>query len=82
MKFEKKKIDTNLFVGEKNKHLTKFSLPSKFEFCKNCLATNQKPTTRSEHSIKKDETKPLVFFDGICEACIVEKKKNNHTGLD
>ena len=77
MKFKKKIIDTNLFVGEKNKHKTKYNLPRNFEFCKKCLATNQKPTTRSEHSIKKDITKSLILFKGVCEACKIEEKKRN-----
>ena len=40
MIFKKKKIDTNLFVGDTNKHITKYNLPKNFQICKNCLATN------------------------------------------
>ncbi len=77
MIFKKKKVDYNLFVDDKNKDITKFNLPKHFEFCKKCLTTNQRPTTRSEHSIKEDVTKATRFFDGVCEACKLEEKKKN-----
>ena len=77
MIFENKKVDQNLFIDEKNKDITKFNLPKNFTFCKKCLTTNQRPTTRSEHSIREDVTKPTNFFDGVCEACKIDEKKQN-----
>ena len=77
MIFKKKKVDYNLFVDDKNKDITKFNLPKHFEFCKKCLTTNQRPTTRSEHSIKEDVTKATRFFDGVCEATLSTPTSKN-----
>lgn len=77
MIFKKKETDYNLFIGEKYKDVSRYNLPQKFKFCKKCLATNQKPTTRTEHNIKEDKTSPVIFFDNICQACKIEEQKQN-----
>ena len=33
--YPEKKADKNIFSGEKNKHITKYNLPQKVEYCKN-----------------------------------------------
>ncbi|MDC1153611.1 N-acetyl sugar amidotransferase [Nitrospinaceae bacterium] len=75
--YEEKKIDTDIFIGDKNKNIVKYNLPAKVEFCKKCLNSNQRPTTRAEHLIKEDITIPTRFFDGVCEACVIKDKKQN-----
>ena len=75
--YEEKKIDTDIFIGDKNKNIVKYNLPAKVEFCKKCLNSNQRPTTRAEHLIKEDITIPTRFFDGVCEACVIKDKKQS-----
>ena len=75
--FPEIKADLTLFVGDKNINTVKYGLPLKVEFCKKCLITNQRPTTRAEHTIKKDIPTTTNFFDGICEACIIKEKHKN-----
>ena len=57
-----------------------FGLPEKVEFCKKCLNSNQRPTTRAEHLINEDITIPVRFFDGVCEACVIKDKKQMWIG--
>jgi len=74
--FPEKKVDKKLFVGEKYKHITKYNLPQKVEYCKICLYTNQRPTRRSEQNINKNEDiqETTRYVDGICEACRIKDK--------
>ena len=60
--FKKKIANQNLFVDEKYKDKTLYGLPLKIEYCKKCLVNNQKPTMRSEHSIKKGDKNRTVNF--------------------
>jgi|TARA_B110001450_G_scaffold175775_1_gene164121 N-acetyl sugar amidotransferase len=76
MIYKKKKVDYNLFLGDPSSLKTRINLPSKFQFCPKCFWTNQRPTTRSEHYVKEDITKTIVFTDGICEACKIKDKKD------
>ena len=75
MRYKKKKIDYNVFLGDSAKQKTKINHPSKFQFCPKCFLTNQRPTTRAEHYVKEDITKPTVFANGLCEACRIKDKK-------
>ena len=53
-----------------------YGLPKDIQYCKKCLVNNQKPTMRSEHSIKKgDKNRTVIFENGICEACRVNELK-------
>ncbi len=74
-RYKKKIVDLELFKGDDNSHLTKFNLPQKVYFCKKCNSSNQRPTTRAEHLIKEDNTKATRFFNGICEACVINEDK-------
>ena len=89
--FKKKEIDSNIFVGDKNAKISKYGLPNDVKYCKKCLTSNQRATTRSEQRIKKldqdIQDKTLKFFDdNICGACKIkegwknidiEKRKND-----
>tara|TARA_B100000787_G_C16193909_1_gene299352 strand:+ start:496 stop:1824 length:1329 start_codon:yes stop_codon:yes gene_type:complete len=75
MIFKKPNPDNNIFVGDSGKNITKFNLPLEFKYCSKCLLTNQRPTTRSEHSIKEDITITTRFFKDVCEACIIKEKQ-------
>ena len=65
--FKKKEIDSNIFVGDKNAKISKYGLPNDVKYCKKCLTSNQRATTRSEQRIKKldqdIQDKTLKFFD-------------------
>jgi len=77
--YPEKKVDYNIFVGEKNKHIAKYNLPSNVEFCKKCLFSNQRATTRVEHNVKKnkDLTKSTRYLNGICEACRIKDERKD-----
>ncbi len=57
----------------------KYNLPKEVIFCKECVISNQRPSSVVEfkHSLK--DNKPTIFFDddGICHACKYSKYKNN-----
>ena len=56
------------------------NLPKKIIFCKNCVISNQRPSSVSETQNKKNIKKKVIEFDqnGICSACKNNfiKKKN------
>lgn len=57
----------------------KFGLPSKVEFCKSCVISNQRPSSVAELTNKSSNKKPTIKLDenGICDACNFAKYKNN-----
>ena len=56
---------------------TYFGLPEKVIFCKECVISNQRPSSAIEFKHKKNETKSTIDFndDGICDACLYQKIK-------
>ncbi len=58
---------------------TYFGLPEKVNFCKNCVMSNQRPTSAIEfhHTIKSKKSTMNIDEDGICDACRVAEQKNN-----
>ncbi|MDX8400574.1 MAG: N-acetyl sugar amidotransferase [Gallionellaceae bacterium] len=48
-----------------------FGLPEKVIFCKNCVISNQRPSSSVEFKHKHDEKKATIGFgeDGVCDAC-------------
>jgi N-acetyl sugar amidotransferase len=61
----------------KNRSL--FGLPSKVIFCKECVISNQRPSSVIEFRNKNNKKKGIFINeeDGICEACKYNKIKNN-----
>ena len=48
------------------------------KFCKECVISNQRPSSVVEFKNKLEDTKPMIqFTDGVCSACIWEKEKSN-----
>ena len=46
------------------------------EFCKECVISNQRPSSVVEFNNKLEDIKPLIqFTNGVCSACIWEKEK-------
>lgn len=54
-----------------------FGLPEEVIFCKECVISNQRPSSAIEFKHKKNEAKSTIGFneDGICDACRYQKVK-------
>ena len=54
-----------------------FGLPEKVLFCKECVISNQRPSSAIEFKHKENEIKSTINFNenGICEACRYQKIK-------
>ena len=50
---------------------TKYGLPEEIIFCKECVISNQRPSSVHEHIAKKSDKKTTITFDenGVCGAC-------------
>ena len=55
----------------------KYGLPSEVKFCRNCVISNQRPSSTIEFKNKNTEKKATIAFDNnmICSACNVAKDK-------
>jgi N-acetyl sugar amidotransferase len=75
---KKKKLFDSLqgeFKSDNPSHAL-YNLPTKVEFCKTCLMSNQKPCQSTEHkSNEKDPKITIKFIDGICHGCFYKEKK-------
>lgn len=48
------------------------------KYCKECVISNQRPSSVVEFKNKLEDVKPMIqFTDGVCSACIWEKEKSN-----
>ena len=72
------KIDYKKFSDDKFDEV-KYGLPPEVKFCKNCVESNQRPSTTVEYHHKKDSKKETVFFDenGVCAACNFSLEKDS-----
>ncbi|MGB1158170.1 MAG: N-acetyl sugar amidotransferase [Porticoccaceae bacterium] len=61
---------------------TYFGLPEEVKFCKNCVISNQRPSSTVEFKNQKGEKKKVINFneDGICSACVYHAEKES--GID
>ena len=61
------------------KNITKslFGTPEKVEFCKNCVISNQRPSSTVEFTQKNTSNKHSIHFNknSICSACEFHKVK-------
>lgn len=56
---------------------TLFGLPPNVEFCKNCVISNQRPSSSVEfESDKNDKKSTIAFKSGLCSACAYSFEKN------
>ena len=71
-------IDKSEFAGNSTQLQAKYGLPSKVEFCKNCVISNQRPNSAVEYEHTKKTKKKTISFDseGVCDACRFAEKKN------
>ena len=56
---------------------TKFGLPAQVVFCKNCVMSNQRPSSYPEFKHTRDRITPTLHIaeDGICDACRYAERK-------
>ncbi len=56
-----------------------FGLPNEVKFCKECVISNQRPSSTVEFKATKDEKKETIDFDenGVCSACNFNKIKDS-----
>jgi N-acetyl sugar amidotransferase len=54
-----------------------YGLPSKVEFCKKCVISNQRPNSTIEFKNEKGEKKKVINFneEGVCSACTYHDEK-------
>ena len=54
-----------------NKNKSQFGLPEEVKFCTECVESNQRFLSSSQHKIKASENKETIYFnkEGICGAC-------------
>lgn len=64
---------------QQNLPLAKYGLPQTVKFCKSCVMSNQRPNSTVEFKHVSTSTKKTINFDneGICDACLMAKKKEN-----
>ena len=57
-----------------------YGLPKKVKFCKNCVISNQRPSSTVEFKSEKGEKKSVINFseDCICSACIYHQEKETN----
>ncbi len=71
---DKKKFEKNIENPE-----VFYGLPSKVQFCKKCVISNQRPNSAIEYQHTKQTKKETIYLDddGVCDACKFAAKKNN-----
>ena len=55
-----------------------YGLPNEVVFCTSCVMSNQKPNSTVEFQHTKDSKKETIHFDedGLCDACLANREKN------
>ncbi|MDC0269649.1 N-acetyl sugar amidotransferase [Synechococcus sp. AH-551-N23] len=61
---------------------TYYGLPADVKFCKNCVISNQRPSSTVEFKSKSSDLKSVIDFDsdGVCSACRFHTEKEH--GID
>ena len=75
-----KKTNLKKFKRNSNFLENKYGLPTKVEFCKKCVISNQRPSSTVEFKNNLKQKKQTINFnkDGICDACVFAEKKNSN----
>lgn len=71
-------IDTQPYEKQNSEELeVKYGLPSKVDFCKRCVISNQRPNSAIEYQHTAVSRKQTIHFDdeGVCDACRLAEKK-------
>ena len=74
-----RKVDYSLYNLDGEDLSTKFGLPSKVQFCSQCVISNQRPNSAVEFKQNIKTKKATIKFDesGVCDGCIVAREKKN-----
>jgi N-acetyl sugar amidotransferase len=72
-------INLSNFSGDLDNLEAKFGLPSRVMFCRDCVVSNQRPSTVNEYEHTKESKKKTIKFNENrqCSACQFAEKKNN-----
>jgi len=70
-------VDLSDFTKNQTSYKTKYGLPEKVAYCKQCVITNQQPNSAIEYKNTKNSKKATINFDkdDICDACNYASKK-------
>lgn len=70
-------VDLSLFKEKRSDATAFYGLPSKVEYCKKCVISNQRPNSAIEYSHTENSQKKTIHFDenGICDACNFAERK-------
>jgi len=70
-------VDLSDFTKNQTSYKTKYGLPEKVAYCKQCVITNQRPNSAIEYQHTKSSKKATINFDkdDICDACNYARKK-------
>lgn len=70
-------VDLDAFAPDRTPDTTKFGLPLKVEYCRECVISNQRPNSAVEYGHTKESKKPTIHFeDGVCDACRLADQKH------
>lgn len=71
-----KQTDKSQFISS-NPTTAKYGLPNDVKFCRNCVISNQRPSSSIEHKNDGRQAKNPIHFneDGVCDACHVKEIK-------
>lgn len=76
-------IDESLYAKNSNIKKAFYGLPKKIIFCKNCVISNQRPSSVVEYKkILKHKQKTISFDNGVCDACLYNTKKETEIDWD
>ena len=59
------------------KNYSLYGLPSKVNFCKKCVITNQRPSSVIEYNNKSNQKTGINIEKGVCDACNYNSKKKH-----
>ena len=67
------------YEKQKGPFETKYGLPEQVKFCRQCVISNQRPTSTVEYKHRSGSRKETIHFDdeGICAACRFAQKKRH-----
>ncbi len=70
-------IDYRSYNPSSNTREAKYGLPEDVHFCRQCVISNQRPSSTPEFSHTKESRKRVIRFDaeGVCDACRVQEEK-------
>ncbi|MDG1143438.1 MAG: N-acetyl sugar amidotransferase [Burkholderiales bacterium] len=77
--YSTKATDLARFASKNDRLEVMHGLPRHVEFCRNCVISNQRPSSVVEYEKTKGDAQVTITFgkDGICDACNYQKQKDS-----